>query len=148
MQSASFTNFSNEEFVGYWDGKPKRFKPGQSMYMPDYLAKHFAKHLTNRELLKKGFERSTSPKFPEQVPEFMELFNQAYQPDEEEIELTDKRDPVEIQIDMANKNRDPKAPKGYEIIEPPADDEEEEFEAKPVETTKEEKSENKTDKKK
>ena len=47
-----FTNFSNEDFVGVWDTKPKTFKAGKSILLPEYLAKHHAKHLIDRELNK------------------------------------------------------------------------------------------------
>lgn len=82
MNNATFHNFSSEPFTGYWNGKPKTFKAGERVYMPAYLAEHFAKHLTNRELQKtaKG-ENYTSPKFPRQVPEFMEMFNKAFIPE-------------------------------------------------------------------
>ena len=146
MKTALFTNFSNEEFIGYWNGKPKKFSPGQSLYMPDYLAQHFAKHLTNRELIKKGNETATSPKFPKQVPAFMELFNRAYTPDETD-ELGEKADDVDTLINVANKNRtktetpktseksekqDPTQP---QIVTPPDadEDEESEFGGKPNE---------------
>ncbi len=142
-KTALFTNFTEEEFIGYWDGKAKKFVPGQSIYMPDYLAKHFAKHLANRELLKKGLDRDTSPKVKmaadgtEYVDNltFTEMFNRAYTPDEEEIGET-KTD-VDTLIDVANKNRAEKAPKeepGVQIAEFP-DDDEDEFENKPVDIT-------------
>ena len=124
--TALFTNFSNEEFIGYWDGKPKKFAPGQSLYMPDYLAKHFAKHLTNRELIKKGMETATSPKFKEQVPEFMELFNRAYTPDEAD-ESDNKSDDVDTQIDVANRNKE----QPQTVLPPDDDDDESEFDGKP-----------------
>lgn len=108
MKTALFSNFTTEEFIGYWDGKPKKFAPGQSIYMPDYLARHFAKHLVNRELLRPGAykdgEKMTSPKKPEEVPLFMELFNKAYTPDNTE-ELGEIKDDVNSLIDSANKNR-------------------------------------------
>lgn len=116
MKTALFTNFSNEEFIGYWNGKGKKFAPGQSVYMPDYLAKHFAKHLTNRELLKKGLERDTSPKLKTRKDSqgnteeyidnvnFLELFNKAYTPDGEE-EFSAEKDSIDVQIEVANKNR-------------------------------------------
>lgn len=113
MKTGLFTNFTDKEFVGYWDGKGKKFAPGQSLYMPDYLARHFAKHLVNRELLKpdgggnlvyKDGDKMTSPKFPEQVPLFMELFNKAYTPDETE-DLGEKKDDIDALIGAANKNR-------------------------------------------
>lgn len=113
MKTALFTNFTDTEFVGYWDGKAKKFPPGSSVYMPDYLARHFAKHLTNRELLRtdeagnlvyKDGDKMTSPKKPEDVPQFMELFNKAFMPDEMD-ELGDKKDDIDTLISVANKNR-------------------------------------------
>ena len=150
MKTALFTNFSKEEFIGYWNGKGKKFAPGQSLYMQDFLAKHFAKHLTNRELLRKDEtgnpvypdgEKFTSPKFPEQVPHFMALFNQAYTPDEMD-ELGEKEGDVDSLIEVANKNRTEKIiekknkkqdPTQPQIIDVPDDDEDdEEFGGKPV----------------
>jgi len=113
MQStALFTNFSKEEFEGFWNGKGRKFQPGQSMHMPDYLAKHFAKHLTNRELIRKDDkgsliysegEKMTSPKRPEDVPLFMDLFNKAYTPETEDI--GEEGDDVDALIASANANR-------------------------------------------
>jgi len=133
-----FTNFSTETFTGFWDGRGKEFKPGASMYMPDYLAQHFAKHLTNRELLRtdkngnyinRNGDKMTSPKFPEQVPMFMDLFNKAYKQDEEAI--GSDSDNVEESIEVLNKNKEVEEkvskPKGR-----PKKVEEEEFATKPV----------------
>ena len=154
MKTALFTNFTASEFTGYWDGKGKKFAPGQSLYMPDYLARHFAKHLANRELLRtdaagnlvhKDGDKMTSPKKPQDVPIFMELFNKAYTPDETE-ELGDKKDDIDSLIGAANKNReknliqpapapsekqDPTQP---QIVLPPEGDEDDEetFEGKPL----------------
>lgn len=123
MKTALFTNFTEQEFTGYWDGKAKKFDPGQSLYMPDYLARHFAKHLTNRELLRvdangnpvyRDGEKMTSPKKPEDVPLFMEIFNKAYAPDEEEEALGDKKDDIDTLINVANKNRQAKLEKASE----------------------------------
>lgn len=96
-REALFINFTNEPFTGHWNGRSYTFNPGVKKKMNANIAAHFAKHLTNRELLKKGekFEAYTSPKKPESVPEFMNLFNQAYHlmPQEvDEIGLTP--DPV------------------------------------------------------
>ena len=108
MKTALFTNFSNESFTGYWDGKAKIFKAGESRYMPDYLAKHYAKHLVNRELLRrddngnliyKDGEKFTSPKRPEDIPLYMELFGKAYQSEEEE------QDDIDVAMDVEEKNR-------------------------------------------
>lgn len=113
MKTALFTNFTKEAFVGFWNGKGKKFAPGQSLYMQDFLAKHFSKHLANRELLRKDEngnaiypdgEKFTSPKKPEEVPQFMELFNQAYTPDEMD-ELGEDKEDIDSLIEVANKNR-------------------------------------------
>lgn len=146
MKTALFTNFSEEEFVCAYDGKIRKFPPGKSLYLPDFLAKHFAKHLTNRELIKKGHERSTSPKFPDQELKFMELFNKAYTPDDtDEVgEVVDKKNELDTTIDVMNKNRasqpetpvpakqDPTKP---QIVTSPdfEGDDESSFENKPVE---------------
>lgn len=82
MTNATFFNFSDEPFTGYWNGKPKTFKAHERMYMPAYLAEHFAKHLTNRELIRTGHEVYVSPKDPGRVPQFMDVFNKAFIRDE------------------------------------------------------------------
>lgn len=81
MTNATFHNFTDTPFTGYWNGKPKTFKPGEQVYMPASLAEHFAKHLTNQELIKAGKEVYTSPKNPGQSPEFMNVFKKAFIPD-------------------------------------------------------------------
>lgn len=98
MANATFHNFSDEPFTGYWNGKPKTFKAGERVYMPGYLAEHFAKHLANRELIKQGKETYTSPKFPAQVPLFMEVFNKAYLPD------APRKNESEIDAEIARAN--------------------------------------------
>ena len=113
MKTALFTNFTDQDFIGYWDGKGKKFPPGSSLYMPDYLAKHWAKHLANRELLRtdaqgnlihKHGDKMTSPKKPEDVPMFLELFKKAYTPDETE-DLGTNKDDIDALIGSANRNR-------------------------------------------
>ncbi len=147
-KTALFTNFSNESFTGFWDGKPKTFAPGKSIYMPDFLAKHFAKHLVNRELLKVGKERDTSPKVkvsPTGVEyvdnkNFMELFEKAYQVDKDEAGAeAPQKDSIDVAIEVANRNRgnEEKVPAGVQIASFPEDDEddEESFGGKPVDPT-------------
>lgn len=151
MKTAQFTNFTEEEFVGYWDGKAKKFKSGESVYMPDYLAQHYATHLTNRELLRRkadgsmvvsNGEKFVSPKRPEQVPQFMDLFNQAYTPDDADI-VGEQGDDVDTLVDVTNKNK--KSDDPVEVSSelphtaptPPTDDSESDdessFEGSPVE---------------
>ena len=138
MRTALFTNFTSEEFTGWWDGKAKKFEPGQSLYMPDYLAQHYAKHLTNRELLRtdkhgnlihKGGDKFTSPKRPSDVPLFMELFNKAYTPTEEESIEGTKSD-IDSIIESTNKNKK----KEEKSLKPKTGKaEEDEFKGKPKE---------------
>jgi len=138
MKTALFTNFSTEEFIGYWDGKGKKFAPGESVYMPDYLAQHFAKHLVNRELLRvkpdgtslyKDGEKMTSPKRPNDVPMYMDLFTKAYMADSDEPMAHDG-DSVDTSIETVNRNRQGRNTEssaqqgtdGSQIVLPPDDE--------------------------
>lgn len=97
MKNVTFVNISKKDFVGYYDGKKTTFKAGQSIMMPDYLAAHFAKHLTNQILLEKGQETFTSPKFPEQVPQFKTIYDQIYIDND-----GPEKSEIEVQIEAAN----------------------------------------------
>ncbi len=137
-KTAIFTNFTSEDFKGYWNGKGKTFRAGQSVFMPEGFARHFAKHLVNRELLRTkpdgtlvypNGDTMTSPKFPEQVPVFMELFDKAFKLDENEDEvLSDETDELDTAINTAQKQRD-----NVQVVEPPDDeDDTNQFEGKPA----------------
>lgn len=52
----SFTNIDSGDFTGRWDSKPYTIKAGETKAYPEFLAKHFAKHLTDRILRKEGFK--------------------------------------------------------------------------------------------
>lgn len=52
MTAKNFYNFSDQDFTYTFDSVPYTFKAGTSMYMEDYKAFHFAKHLVDRELNK------------------------------------------------------------------------------------------------
>lgn len=54
IKSVVFKNFTDQEFVCSWDGTPYRFAPGKEMYMEDWKAEHFAKHLVDRVMHKNG----------------------------------------------------------------------------------------------
>lgn len=54
MQAIRFKNFSDESFTHMYDGVPFTFEKGQETMLEDYKAEHFAKHLIDRELNKKG----------------------------------------------------------------------------------------------
>lgn len=48
MKAIKFTNITKEDFSHTWDGDQYDFKAGETIMLPDHLAKHFAKHLANR----------------------------------------------------------------------------------------------------
>lgn len=54
VKSVVFKNFTDKEFVCSWDAVPYRFPAGKEMYVEDWKAEHFAKHLVNRVMNEKG----------------------------------------------------------------------------------------------
>jgi len=125
-KEALFFNFTDRPFIGYWNGKGRIFKPGAKMYMEEWRAKHYAKHLTNQVLIEIGKENATSPKFPNQVPEFMEIFNKAFIMEEEQ-ENQDAADIINKQHQAKKAEVEPTLVDNKEpqVIEVPEDDEEE-----------------------
>lgn len=126
MKTAIFHNITNKPFVGFWDGKGKKYEGGARKLLPDYLAKHYATHLTNQILIEREEYTSTSPKFPEQVPKFMEIFNQCYVPQEDEDEGEDVEMPVENV--PSSRIQEPTSAKEPQIIPPVEGDDDEDFE--------------------
>lgn len=69
-----FTNWSKDRFAHpskggtdehcSWDGVGFAFEPGESKYLPGYIARLLAKHLANRELLKEQETGYVLPKDP------------------------------------------------------------------------------------
>lgn len=51
-----FKNWSDDAFSHTWNGVPYSFASGEEKWMEGWMARHFAKHLTDRELLKRGME--------------------------------------------------------------------------------------------
>ena len=107
MKTAFFYNFTTQPYTGHWDGKPRTTKPGEKKLLEEYLARHFAIGLTNRVLLERkpdgslvipGGENYTSPKFPEQVPQFMEIFNKCFIPNPD----SDDEDEAGVQTQILN----------------------------------------------
>ena len=54
----NFKNFSNEDYIGMWDGVERLIKAGDSINLPGFLADHYAKHLVDREMFKEGLDMS------------------------------------------------------------------------------------------
>ena len=52
MQAIQFKNWTTEDFTWKFDGIPYTFKAGQTIYLEDFKANHFAKHLVDREMNK------------------------------------------------------------------------------------------------
>lgn len=52
MKAVNFYNFSDEDFSYTWDRDVFDFPAGETVKLQEYLAKHFAKHLVDRELNK------------------------------------------------------------------------------------------------
>lgn len=50
MKAIKFKNFSEEDFTYSFDSIPYTFPAGTEMFLEDYKAEHFAKHLVDREL--------------------------------------------------------------------------------------------------
>ena len=48
----NFTNIDNEDFIGKWGGEEYLIKAGETKIFPDFLTRHFAKHLVDKMLLK------------------------------------------------------------------------------------------------
>ncbi len=105
MPTACFYNFSEFDFTGRWGGEDQMFPAKSKTFMPAFLAQHFAKHLTNRELHRMGLDHATSPKVPEDVPEFNKLFRQAYI--RERTIPGQKRNTLKDLIDSVNLNMNP-----------------------------------------
>jgi len=49
-QAIQFKNFTDRDFIWSFDSIPYPFKAGQTIYLEEFKAKHFAKHLVDREL--------------------------------------------------------------------------------------------------
>lgn len=49
-----FSNWSNEDFTGLWEGKEHKIKAGEVKEFPMYLAFHLCKHFVDREMNKSG----------------------------------------------------------------------------------------------
>jgi hypothetical protein len=118
MKKAWFINIDVVPFIGYWNGKPKTFKAGEQMLMQEWLARHFAKYLTNKLLLDKNEETSTSPKKPDEVPKFAALFNRCFKLDS----ATEATDEAYAEAEIINGNANPRKGEPSMNIDPPVRD--------------------------
>ena len=109
-----FHNFTDKPFTGHWNGKPYTFKPGVKKYYPHLIARHFAKHLTNQILIESDKEVFTSPKKPDEVPVFMEVFHKAFiveqVADEDNLDIDGDGSSDEPSMNIQTKPREIKDP--------------------------------------
>lgn len=54
MKAIRFINWTSEDFSHTWDSEVYEFPMGEVVMLNENLAQHFAKHLVDRELNKKG----------------------------------------------------------------------------------------------
>jgi hypothetical protein len=109
-----FTNWSNEDFSYAYAGEQFNFPMGKGVYLPDYLAHHFAKHLANRELQKIGGTHDTYTSNYNH-PVFQEFFNKALS------EPLPVESPIQAEVTASQLNEEqPEPPKGAASeLEPP-----------------------------
>lgn len=82
MKSVLFFNFSDKEFTHKFDGCEYTFAPFQQIYLEDFKAEHFAKHLIDREL-----DRVKKPIFsPERVELMSKCLPSAIQENTKNVE--------------------------------------------------------------
>lgn len=56
MEAKLFKNYTDEVFTWKFNGMVHTFQPGQEIYLEDFKADHFAKHLVDRELTKANIQ--------------------------------------------------------------------------------------------
>lgn len=61
MQPYIFVNYTTEDFEHKFNGHAYRFPAGTERVLEEEKARHFAKHLTDRELQKAGVENILDP---------------------------------------------------------------------------------------
>lgn len=71
MNAVQFCNYTNEDFTWKFDGIPYTFKAGTTMFLEDFKAQHFAKHLIDRELNKAGIDTGLQFKREELIPKIL-----------------------------------------------------------------------------
>lgn len=54
MEAKRFKNFTTQAFTWKFDGVPYTFEAGQEIFLEDFKAEHFCKHLVDAELNRQG----------------------------------------------------------------------------------------------
>lgn len=99
MEVKHFINHTDKPFMWTWDKQEYSFAPGESKWLPDYLANHLAKHLTNRvltEMSDKDQKYVTYVGNPDN-PVYAELFEKCF------LSTQPVETKMEAEIEIANK---------------------------------------------
>lgn len=62
-----FYNWTDEDFTHTWDNESYEFKAKKEIHLPEGLARHFAKHLADREMNRQGINSGRRDKHAEFV---------------------------------------------------------------------------------
>jgi len=71
MEAIKFCNYTDEDFTWKFDGIAYTFKAGTTMFLEDFKAHHFAKHLIDRELNKANVDTGLQFKRDELMPKIL-----------------------------------------------------------------------------
>lgn len=92
-----FTNWTNEDFIGRWEGNNETIKVGEIKEYPMYLAYHYAKHLTDREMYKD--KKDVMVTVPEERRKYVEKTIAEITGDMESPALTALKDKLRAEIE-------------------------------------------------
>ena len=109
MKSLQFHNWTNEEFVWTWAGDEYVFPAGSTMYLQEYLAMHFAKHLATREMFKAGLELNVY-----KHPQFQKNIDKCLLAGESVVEAKSE---ARIEAEVMNINAEANSEIGHEVGE-------------------------------
>jgi hypothetical protein len=100
MEVKHFINHTSDPFSWAWDKELHSFEPGESKWLPDFLANHLAKHLTNKILNKMGDKDSKYVTYvgnPDN-PIYAEMFKKCF------LSTEPTENTMSAEIEIANKN--------------------------------------------
>jgi len=98
IKAAIFNNCTDKTFIGQWAGVKYTFKKGTQSHMEEWKARHFAKHLANRELNELDI-RTDDPSRAKLIAKFVLS-------DDAEEEMTEE----ELKTNLANRKKKDKKP--------------------------------------
>lgn len=112
-----FINWTNEDFTWKWGGEATTIKANESIWMQDWKADHFALHLADRELNKKGLPTDHFTKAEIISKTISESGVETQNADTLETELLNRNEGIEPAQEEAPKKKMGR-PKKEEVINP------------------------------